>query len=150
MKKIVLLAVLLISAGVATTKAGVAFGISGDNERGNFSGRYVSGSYARPDAHDALHEQLTAEHSRFHDTIDAQHEAWHWELDQRHKALHRELEREAARGVPWWQRRAQHEAFHRAARENHWAWHDTMRRQHVGGHWDISEQHREAHGGSGW
>src|SRR5439155_17531803 len=48
MKKTILLAVLLVGAGVATSRAGVSFGINFDSSRGYVGGGYVSGGCSQP------------------------------------------------------------------------------------------------------
>src|SRR5438876_10693256 len=106
MKKAILLAVLLVGAGVATSKAGVAFGINIGGGRGYVGGGYASGGCAPPSygygysqpsygaygysgqyrytsgcgegyaygPHDALHDDLRAQHADLHQDLREQHQ----------------------------------------------------------------------------
>src|SRR5437899_1198014 len=139
MKKTILLAVLLLGAGVATSKAGVAFGINIDSGRGYFGGGYVdngcqasygygygdSGQYRyTPDRsygygygygqHRALHQDLREQHGELHQDLREQHADQHYDLRREHGASHRGLREQRDYGVPVWERQAEHRAEHEA------------------------------------
>ena len=178
MKKSIFLAVAVFAGvGVATSKAGGAFGINLENSRGSASTTYVSGQYTgqrsygynhqnpyysngngyggrlidnRYDAHEALHGQLDAERQVLEDQVGAQHDAWHQEWERQHKALHLDLDRQRAMGVPKSQVQAQHEAWHQQSRAQHFAAHQALRQGHLDARWDIRQNHEAGHEQLGW
>lgn len=145
MKKIILSAILLVGAGVATTRAGVSFGVSIDNAGGYSRGGYVAGGcapapvYAQPgcgaeqqigypgDAHQALHQGLEAGRADLHR-----------DLRRERADMHADLRRERAAGVPHWVRAEQQRAVLRELREEHREGHRDLQNEHRQGHYDLS------------
>jgi hypothetical protein len=144
MKKMILSAILLVGAGVATTRAGVSFGISVDNDGRYSRGGYVASGcapapvYSQPgcepqtgyfgDAHQALHQGLEAGRGDLHR-----------DLRRERADMHADLRRERAAGVPHWVRAEQQRAVLRELRE-----------EHREGHRDLQNEHRQGHYGLGW
>ena len=174
MKKTILMAVLLVGAGVATSRAGVAFGINvnagpayaqvGYENSGcaqpfsgyaytpgyNSGGQYVRDSDYVYDEHGALHGQIQDQHLGLHQALHDEHAELHRDLNREHEALHVQLRRELACGVPLSEIHARHEAAHRQLSREHALAHVRLQREHAGGHWDLQQQHRDWHDAEGW
>jgi hypothetical protein len=147
MKKIILSAVLLLGVGVATSQAGVSFGISIDNGRYTGSGYVASDCapapvYSQPgcppqaqsgyysggfrDGHELLHRDLREERADLHHDI-----------RQARQAVHRQLKVERAYGVPHRVRAEQLKAANRVLREQHREGHYELRGEHRAGHYEL-------------
>ena len=163
MKKTILLAILLMGAGVATSKAGVAFGVNIDTGHGSVAGGYVGGheqpssGYAygsgpgfngqfqynsgsdpscRPSAASAYGYRYD-DHAALHHELDHQRKDLHRDLKAQHKAGHRELRRQAACGVPKWVRERERAALHHELKHEHQDAHYVLRQEHREGHYAL-------------
>ena len=163
MKKTILIALLLVGAGLATSKAGVAFGINVDNGRGVVGGTYVSdgcgqpyngngfvynGQYRYNDGYGYGYGRAYSpstgsaygyygQHQALHHDLWHEHQDLHGDLRAQHNAEHRELQHEAAHGVPWWELERQHDAMHRELRHEHQDSHGAIRQDHRDGHYEL-------------
>ena len=109
MKKIVLIALTLLGAGVATSKADIGFRIS----FGNNCYRYPAPVYVVPyNQHDAYHQDLADDHA-----------AVHYDLKQDHRQFHRATRRDPSL-------RYEHRAFHRELKQDHGAFHHEANHDH--------------------
>jgi hypothetical protein len=123
MKKSLLLAILLVGAGVATSRAGVAFAINIDSGRGYVSGNYAVGGCAQPSG-GYVYSQPSYRYG-YSGTVnyptdvcrDGQHEVLQGELKGEHRELHSDM-------------RGQHAAVHRMG-------HREIRQEHRDGHYDL-------------
>jgi hypothetical protein len=163
MKKSILLAIMLLGAGVATSKAGVAFGVHIDTSHASLAGGYVGGhaqpSYgyaygSGPGSNGQFHynsgfddscipsrasayEYRYDEHGALHHELKHEHKDLHKDLKAEHNAAHRELGREAAHGVPWWILAKQHDALHHELKHEHQDGHHELRQEHQEGHYAL-------------
>ncbi len=146
MKRIILAAVVILGAGLATSHAGTFFGITFGTGR-PYEGRgypqpvysypygapyqYVQPSYGysapAPDYQYDLHRDL-------HQELGAEHHDLHQELDAQHAAEHQRLANEAAAGAPWWELALQHRMDHRQLDAQHWEKHGHLDGEHAAGH----------------
>jgi hypothetical protein len=154
MKKSILLAILLVGAGLATSRAGVAFGINIDSSRGYVSGNYTVDGCAQPSG-GYVYSQPSyrygysgtvsyptdvcrdGQHKVLHRELKGEHRELHWYLRGQHEAVHRELRREAASGVPPRVRNEQHLEAHRDLEWEHRMGHREIRQDHRDGHYDL-------------
>lgn len=126
MKKHIILAILLVGAGISGSKADSAFGSYAGSHR---SGGYATPVYVQPDyGHQDLHRDLRQERQQLD-----------WEIRQAREALERELKQDKAYGVPEWQRKIK-----RASAKDHLKeWRRGEERQ-------LRRVHSAAHDGLRW
>ena len=145
MKKIILSAILLVGAGVATTRAGVGFGISIDNGGGYSRGGYVASGcapapvYAQPGCGTELQSGYIGDgHEALHHGLEAGRADLHRDLRRERADMHADLRRERAAGVPHWVRAEQQRAVLRELREVHRDGHRALQNEHRQGHYDLA------------
>ncbi len=151
MKKIIVAAIIMSGAGLATSQAGTFFGItfgSGRIYEGSsypqpvydysYGAPYQTYQYAQPSygysAPVPIYQYPYGLHRDLHQELGAEHQDLHQDLDAQHAAEHQQLANEAAVGVPWWELALQHRAEHRQLDAQHWDRHEQLEGEHAAGH----------------
>ncbi len=146
MKKIILAAVVILGAGMATSHAGTFFGITFGIGRPYEGGGFPQPVYSQPYGAPYQYVQPSYDysppapgypyglHRDLHQELRAEHHDLHQELDAQHAAEHQRLANEAAEGAPWWELALQHRMEHHQLDAQHWGAHAQIDSEHAAGH----------------